>query len=77
VSAGLGCSTVPEKVISESMRAMKIGPAPSTRRNPSFVTNGPRSIRSMTMRRAISLVTPGSESICANVATSRSSRPAT
>jgi hypothetical protein len=39
--------------------------------------NGPRIIRSATMRLAIVGVTPGNESTCAAVATSRSSLPST
>jgi hypothetical protein len=76
VSAALGNRMVPENVTIESMRERNAGPVPRTRRNPSRVTNGPRAIRSRTMRRAMAGETPGSESICAAVATSRSSLPA-
>jgi hypothetical protein len=75
VSAGLGCTTVPVNVTSESIFARNFGPTPVTRLNPSRVTNGPRIIRSMTIRFAIAGLTPGSESICERVATSRSSFP--
>jgi hypothetical protein len=62
-------------VTSESRCFASIGPTPLTRRNPSRLRNGPRRIRSAAMRLAIVGGTPGSESICAAVATSRSSFP--
>jgi hypothetical protein len=75
VSDALGCATVPVNVMSESIFERNAGPTPVTRRSPSRVTNGPRRARSSTMRRAIVALTPGSASICAAVATSRSSLP--
>jgi hypothetical protein len=75
VSAGSGCTTVPVKVTSESIRARNAGPTPTTLRSPSRVTNGPRIARSSTIRRAIVELTPGSASICWAVATSMSSFP--
>ena len=74
VSLGVAGLTTPENVTSVSIRWMNRGPAPNTRRKPSRLVNGPWLMRSATMCRAMVGVTPGSESICAAVATSRSSR---
>jgi hypothetical protein len=64
-------------VTNESSHFAKLGPTPLTRLSPSRFRNGPRFIRSAAIRFAIVGVTPGSESICAAVATSRSSFPLT
>ena len=74
VSAGVPGLNTPENVTMESIRAMNRGPTPYTRRRPSMPRNGPRRMRSSTIRRANAGVMPGSDSICAAVATSRSSR---
>ncbi len=75
VSFGDGKTIVPEYVTSVSISRRKLSPTPNTRRRPLALRNGPRLMRSAAMRLAMVGVTPGSESICAAVATSRSSLP--
>jgi hypothetical protein len=70
-------TNVPEKTTRESICATNRGPTPLTLRSPSTFKNGPCRTRSAAIRLAIAGVTPGSESICAAVATSRSSLPPT
>jgi hypothetical protein len=77
VSDAEPATKVPEKVMSESSCARNRGPTPLTRRSPSAFRKGPRLSRSAAIRLAIACVTPGNASICAALATSRSSFPPT